>query len=59
VKIIVYNVLGKEIAVPVNENQQAGKHEIVWDGTNYPSGIYFYTLKSGDYSETKKMILIK
>jgi len=52
-------VLGKEMAVLVNKNQQTGKYQVEWDGTNYPSGIYFYTLKSSDYSETKKMILLK
>ena len=66
VKLIVYNILGKEIGTLVNEKLKAGSYEVSWDGSRLPSGIYFYRLmtmpdgrKAEDYSETKRMILIK
>jgi hypothetical protein len=55
----VYDVLGTEVATLVDEEKPAGKYEVEWDARNYPSGIYFYQLKSGSYIVTKKMILIK
>jgi hypothetical protein len=58
-QLIIYDVLGKEIATPVNEQLNPGTYEIEWDGSNYPSGVYFYKLITNDYSETKKMVLIK
>lgn len=59
VKLIIYNILGKEIAILVNEELSAGVYEVDWDGTVYPSGIYFYKLTTNDFSDVKKMILIK
>jgi photosystem II stability/assembly factor-like uncharacterized protein len=59
VKIAVYDILGKEIEILVNEILQAGNYQIKWNGSSYSSGIYFYQLKSGDYTETKRMVLIK
>lgn len=59
VSLKVYNMLGKEIATPVNENLKPGKYNVKWDASGFTSGIYYYTLKSGDNSETKKMLLIK
>ncbi|HMS34051.1 MAG TPA: YCF48-related protein [Ignavibacteria bacterium] len=55
----IYDQLGKEIAVIVNENQQAGIYYEKFDGSNLPGGIYFYTLSSGNTSVTKKMVIIK
>ncbi len=55
----VYDILGKEIATLVNERMQPGTYEVSFDGSGYPSGIYFYSFTSGIFSETKKMILIK
>ena len=59
VSIKVYNVLGKEIAILINEEKPAGEYEVGFTGKSLPSGIYFYQLKSGSFIETKKMILIK
>ncbi|RPI18113.1 MAG: T9SS C-terminal target domain-containing protein [Ignavibacteriae bacterium] len=59
VKLTIYDVMGKEVNVLVNEKQNAGKYEIEWDASNYPSGIYFYKLKAGQNNETRKMMLIK
>lgn len=59
VRLAVYDILGKEVSVLVNEKQSAGKYKINWDASNYPSGVYFYTLRAGGFTQSKKMILIK
>jgi hypothetical protein len=55
----VYDILGKEIATLVNEKLSAGTYEVKFDGTNLPSGVYYYKIEAGKYSATKKMLLIK
>ncbi len=57
--LYVYDILGQEVATLVNDQLKPGTYEVDWDGTNYTSGVYFYKLISTDYSETKRMILIK
>ncbi len=59
VQIKIYDVLGREIATPVNQQINPGIYEATWDATNYSSGIYFYTLTAGSFTDTKKMVLIK
>lgn len=64
VDISVYNILGQNVRTLVSENQQAGIYKAHWNGANsdgetVPSGIYFYTINTGDYSDTKKMIMLK
>ena len=64
VTITIYNVLGEEVTKLVNEEFSPGTYETTWDGTNYPSGVYYYQLTVNSeqltkYSETKKMVLIK
>ena len=59
VQLVVYDALGKEITILVNKNLQPGSYEADWDASNYPSGVYFYTLKAGNFTESKKMILLK
>jgi hypothetical protein len=55
----VYDVLGNEVATLVDEYKPAGNYEVEWNASNYPSGVYFYQLRTENYSETKKMILMK
>lgn len=55
----VYNSVGKEIVELVNEVKAGGVYEVKFDASNLPSGVYYYKLTSGNFSETKKMILIK
>jgi len=55
----VYDVLGNEIAVLVDDEKFAGTHEVKFDATGLPSGIYLYQLKAGNYIQTKKMMLVK
>ena len=59
VKLVVYDILGKEIHTPVNEQLQPGGYEVTIDGSNMQSGIYFYQLIAGEFKETKKLILLK
>ena len=59
VKLFIYDVLGKEISILVNETLKPGSYNIEWDASNYASGVYFYRLMAGDFSETKKMVLVK
>jgi hypothetical protein len=59
VKLKLYNALGEEVSILVNEMKQAGKYKYKLDATSLTSGIYFYRLKAGSYVETKKMILLK
>jgi photosystem II stability/assembly factor-like uncharacterized protein len=55
----VFDILGKEIQTLVKEQLQPGSYEVTFDGSNFPSGVYFYQLRAGDYMETKKMLMIK
>jgi hypothetical protein len=55
----VYDILGKEIATLVNEKQSPGVYEVTFDGSTLPSGVYYYKLTAGDYTETKKALLVK
>jgi hypothetical protein len=57
--IKVYDILGNEIAVLVNEEKPSGNFEVEFNASSLPSGVYFYQLKAGSYIETKKMILLK
>jgi len=59
VSLKVFDLLGNEVAVLVNEKKAAGNYKIEFDGTNYASGVYFYKLESGNFSEMRKMVLIK
>jgi hypothetical protein len=59
VVLLIYDILGREIATLVNEKLTHGTYEVSWPATNYPSGVYFYKLIAGDYKETKKMVLMK
>lgn len=59
VRMEIFDVLGRRVSVLVNEIQSAGTHEIEFDASLVPSGIYFYRLTAGNISQAKKMILLK
>ncbi len=59
VKLTVYNALGEEVVLLVNKQLQPGTYEADWDASAYPSGVYYYKLETINFTETKKMILIK
>jgi len=58
-KLVVYDILGKEVVMLVNETLQPGTYEVTFDGSNLPSGIYFYRIVAGDFTAVKRMVLIK
>jgi len=55
----VYNIQGREVATLVDKTLTAGSYKTSWDASDFPAGIYFYRLTAGDFSETRKMILLK
>ena len=59
VSLKVYDVSGREVATVVNEELNAGSYSVRFDAGNLASGIYFYRLNAGDFSDTKKLILLK
>ncbi len=59
VKISVYDATGKEVKTLVNENVAAGKHEVMFNGVNLASGIYYYKLEAGTFTDVKKLVLVK
>jgi len=64
VNLDVYNVLGQHVKTLVNEMQRAGRQTVTWDGTDnsgssVASGVYFYKLRAGDFTDTKKMVMLK
>ena len=59
VSIKVFDVLGNEVSTLVNEKQTPGSYTVTFDGSNFPSGVYFYKLEAGDFAETKRMVLLK
>jgi hypothetical protein len=58
-KLVVFDILGKEVSTLVNEQLKPGTYEVDFDGSKYASGIYYYKFVAGDYVETKKMVLVK
>ena len=59
VELSIYDMNGHKITSLINGNIKTGYHTVNWDASSYPSGLYFYRLNAGSYSETKKMLLIK
>ena len=64
VNITIYDMIGKKVKTLVNSLQTAGYKSIKWDATNnrnkpVSAGVYLYTIEAGDYSQTKKMVLLK
>jgi len=59
VTLIIYDITGREIQTLVNEKLIPGTYEVTFDGSNYTSGVYFYQLRSGDFKEVKRAVLIK
>jgi len=59
VTLEVFNSLGEVAATLISEFKQAGTYQISFNGSNLPSGVYIYILKSGNFIQSKKMILLK
>jgi hypothetical protein len=58
-RLMVYDIMGREIAMLVNEYRPMGTHKIVWNASSMPSGIYFYRLETSSFTRTQKMVLMK
>jgi photosystem II stability/assembly factor-like uncharacterized protein len=59
VTLKVYDVMGREVKILVNKSQEAGNHSVSFDASNCTSGVYFYQLRAGSFTSTKKMIVLK
>jgi len=59
VHLIVYDILGKQVAELVNDEKQSGVYEVNFDGSNFSSGVYLYRLSAGSFSDIKKLVLLK
>ena len=59
VKLVIFDVLGREVTTLVNEMKLAGDYSVTFDGSGYASGVYFYRIEVGDFMDVKKMVLIK
>jgi len=59
VSLKVYDVIGREIATLINEPRAPGEYSVSWDASRVPSGVYYYRLVAGTYSDSKKMILLR
>ena len=59
VKLEVYNTLGQKVAMLADSKQQAGYRSVIWDASEVSSGLYFYKLIAGDYTNTRRMMLVE
>jgi photosystem II stability/assembly factor-like uncharacterized protein len=59
VSLKIFNPLGEEIEILIEESKETGTYEVVWNAEELPSGVYFYKIQAGDYVDTKKMVLLK
>ncbi len=59
VKLVVYDLLGREVTMLVNETKQAGSYEVAFDGSGLASGTYIYRLTAGGFTDVKKMLLTR
>ncbi len=59
VKLVIYNILGQEVAQLVDKQQAVGFYSVKWDAAKFASGTYIFRLEAGDFVETKRMVLIK
>ncbi len=59
VQLIIYDILGRDVATLVNKEQLPGNYEVKFDASNLTSGLYFYKIFTGDFVDVKKLILLK
>lgn len=58
-KLVVFDILGKEVTTLVNEFRNTGTYNVDFDASALSSGVYFYRLEAGNFTETKRMLLVK
>ena len=59
VRLVIFDITGKEAAVLLNENKPAGSYETTWSGKEFSSGVYFARLEAGSYTHIIKMLMVK
>jgi hypothetical protein len=59
VRLVVYDILGREVAVLVHESKAPGEYAVTWDATGFSAGVYICRMTAGDFVECRKMILLK
>jgi hypothetical protein len=59
VNLTVYDILGREVSVLVNQKREAGVYELKFDGLNLASGVYFYRLQAGSFVQTRRLLLLR
>jgi hypothetical protein len=59
VTLVVFNTLGQQVAVLQDGEQEAGYHEVQFDGTRFASGVYFYRIHSGTFTAVKKFVIVR
>lgn len=59
VSIVIFDILGRQIETLVSGSQSAGEHSIIWNADNQPSGVYFYRIQAGNFSDQKSCLLLK
>ncbi|MBL8016525.1 MAG: T9SS type A sorting domain-containing protein [Ignavibacteria bacterium] len=59
VSLKIFDMIGNEISSLVSESKPPGSYDVSWDASNFPSGVYFYELRAGEFTERKKMVLVK
>jgi hypothetical protein len=59
IRIAVYDILGREVALLVNEEKEPGIYRVDWDASRFPSGMYFYRMTTGSFCETRRMVLVR
>jgi hypothetical protein len=59
VTVKIFDILGREVNTLVNEVKDAGNYEVLFDGSKLSSGVYFYSINSGNFTDTKRMLLVK
>jgi len=59
VRLSVYDLMGREVSVLVNQRRDAGVHQVRFDGSNFASGVYFYRLQTGEFLQTRKFLLLR
>ena len=59
VELTIFNILGQQVETLINEDMEAGPQSLTWDATPYSSGVYFYRILANDFTDTKKMVMLK
>ena len=59
VKLVIYDMLGRELKTIINETQKPGVYEATFDASSFPSGVYFYRIITNDFIQTRRMVLLK